>query len=204
MLRVWALAVVTAIGCLIVYLGVGFFGDDALKFSSVVVGAGAAAAYLPGGVALSRAIYLLVGTLAGALGFAAGAMAFPDNNRGVFFGALVPILLSAIIAMWSRKQEVFITLMLGAGAFGASYTTAFFTDPQSLNYTLPIALGQVIVTLGIGYLLAAIVKTFLPSKPKEAKKDEAATAPVDDAPAASAEASEAPSDNESELSVLRK
>lgn len=161
--RVWVLAGGLVLVCLIVYLGAGFFGDESLKFVSVLAGAGAAAAYLPGGVALSRAIYLFAGVLIGATGFLAGAMAFPDNNTGVFFGAVVPIVLSALISMWSRKPEVFITMMLGAGALAAYYTEAFFLDPQGINYALPIALGGVIAPLGLGYLFAAVIRTFLPS-----------------------------------------
>lgn len=185
MRRVWALAGGLIVVCLIIYLGVGFFGDESLKFVSVLIGAGAAAAYLPGGVALSRAIYLLVGVLVGALGFLAGAMAFPDNNTGVFLGAVVPIVVSALIAMWSRKPEVFLTLMLGAGSLAAYYTEAFFLDPQGINYALPIAIGGVIAPLGLGYLFAATIRIFLPAqsapKPPVGEVPEGdPIAPVDD------------------------
>ena len=182
--RVWALAGGLIVVCLIIYLGVGFFGDESLKFVSVLVGAGAAAAYLPGGVALSRAIYLFVGVLVGAMGFLAGAMAFPDNNTGVFFGAIVPIIVSALISMWSRRPEVFLTLMLGAGSLAAYYTEAFFLDPQGINYALPIAIGGVLAPLGLGYLFAAVIRTFLPASAPQTPPlaDEALDEPIDPVP----------------------
>lgn len=167
MLRVWASAVGFLLTLLFIYLLVGFFGETSLKFAAVLVGAGFATAYLPGGIALSRAIYLFVGVLIGSLGFLAGAMLFPDTDRGIFFGGCVPVIVSTIVAMWSRKQEVFVTLMIGAGAVTAVYTTSFFTDPQGINYQLPLAIGGTIAPLGIGYLVAALIKTFLPNKPKE-------------------------------------
>ena len=47
--RVWTLAGALALGCLLIYLTVGFMGVTTLKFASAIVGAGAVAAYLPGG-----------------------------------------------------------------------------------------------------------------------------------------------------------
>lgn len=162
MIRIWVLAVALAAGCTIIMVGVNFFGADTLKFSAVAIGAAAAAVYLPGGVALSRVVYLFVGTLLGSLGFVIGAVALSDNNLGVYFGGVIPIFLAAIVGMWSRKPEVLLTLVLGIGAFSGAYTTTFFTDPQSLNYSLPITLGGTIVNVGIGYFLAAAVKVFYP------------------------------------------
>jgi len=162
--RVWALAGAVFVACLIMLLGVGFFGEDSLKFAGVIIGSGAVAAYLPGGVALSRAVYLFVGVLIGALGFGMGAMLFPDTVNGVFLGAIVPVLLAGIITMWSRKPEAFLTMLLGSGSMAAFYTTAFFSDPQSINYSLPIAIGGVIAPLGLGYLAGALIQTVLPSK----------------------------------------
>ena len=186
MARVWALAGGFFLIMLILLLGFDFFGETSLKFGAVSVGTGIAVAYLPGGVALSRGIYLFVGVLLGALGFLAGSLAFADDPRGIFMGGLVLLLLSAIIAMWSRKQEVFITLMLGAGALTAAFTTTFFADPQGITYQLPITLGAVMAPLGLGYLMGAVLNTFFPSKPKEAT-NEAPPEPVEDAPSESNE-----------------
>lgn len=179
--RVWALAGGFFLILLILFLGYGFFGETALKFGAVSIGSGIAAAYLPGGVALSRGIYLFVGALLGALGFLVGSMAFADDPRGIFMGGALPLILAAFVAMWSRKQEVFITLMLGAGALTAAYTTTFFTDPQGITYALPIVIGAVLAPLGLGYLIGTLFNTFFPSKPKE-EKAEATPEPVVDAP----------------------
>lgn len=184
MVRVWALAGGFFLILLVLFLGESFFGENTLKFGAVMIGTGFAAAYLPGGVALSRGIYLFVGVLLAAVGFLIGSLAFADNPQGVFMGGVVPLVLAAIVAMWSRKQEVFITIMLGAGALTAFYTTSFFTDPQGINYQLPIVLGGVMAPLGIAYLVAAIFKTFVPNKPKEVAA-EPVEQPLADAPAGS-------------------
>jgi hypothetical protein len=162
--RVWALAGAIFIVLVIFVSAAGFFGEDTLKFAGVIVGAGAVAAYLPGGVALSRAVYLFVGAIVGAVGFGLGAMAFPDTVFGGFLGAVFPVLVAAIVTMWSRKPEAFLTMLLGSGALGAYYTTAFYADPQSINYSLPIAIGAVVAPLGLGYLAGALIQTVLPSK----------------------------------------
>ncbi len=182
--RVWALAGALFVVCLIFLLGVGFFGEDSLKFAGVIIGSGAVAAYLPGGVALSRAVYLFVGVLIGALGFGMGAMLFPDTATGVFLGAILPIVIAGIITMWSRKPEAFLTMLMGSGSMAAYYTTAFFTDPQSINYSLPIAIGGVLAPLGLGYLAGALIQTLLPS---QTGKESAApvTEPTDDPAVAS-------------------
>lgn len=184
MVRVWALAGGFFLILLVLFLGESFFGENTLKFGAVMIGTGFAAAYLPGGVALSRGIYLFVGVLLAAVGFLVGSLAFADTPQGVFMGGVVPLVLAAIISMWSRKQEVFITIMLGAGALTAFYTTSFFTDPQGINYQLPIVLGGVMAPLGFAYLVAAIFKTYFPSKPKEATPEPGAE-PLADAPAGS-------------------
>ena len=163
--RVWTLAGALALGCLLIYLTVGFMGVITLKFASAIVGAGATAAYLPGGSSISRGLFMLLGVVFGALSFVLGAAAFPDTNVGLLLGALVPILLSAIATMFTRSPETLLVMMLGAGSMGALYTTDFFADPQSINFTLPIAIGQVMVAISLGYLLGALAKDLGPQAP---------------------------------------
>ena len=153
MARVWILAGAAALGCVLIYLTVGFMGIPTLKFASAIIGAGAAAAYLPGGNSVSRGLFLLLGVVFGSLSFLLGAVAFPDTNLGLLLGALVPILFGALAATFTRSPETLLVMLLGAGSMGALYTTDFFLDPQSINYTLPIALGQVMIAISLGYLL---------------------------------------------------
>ena len=139
--RVWTLAAALAVGCIVVYVTVDFMGVTALKFCSAIIGAGAAAAYLPGGNSVSRGLFMLLGVFYGSLSFILGALMFPDTNLGLLLGALTPILAAALTATFTRSPETLLVMLLGAGAMGAIYTGDFFADPQSLNYTLPIALG---------------------------------------------------------------
>ena len=166
--RVWTLAAALAVGCAFIYVTVGFMGVPTLKFASAIVGAGAVAAYLPGGNAVSRGLFLLLGVFFGSLSFVLGALMFPDTNLGLLLGALVPILLSAIATTFTRSPETFLVMILGAGSMGALYTTDFFLDPQSLNYTLPIAIGQVMIAISLGYLLGVLAQACGPTAPAPA------------------------------------
>ena len=75
---------------------------------------------------------------------------------------LTPILAAALTATFTRSPETLLVMLLGAGAMGAIYTGDFFADPQSLNYTLPIALGQAMILISLGYLLAVLVQVLRP------------------------------------------
>ena len=177
--RVWTLAAALAVGCAFIYVTVGFMGLPTLKFASAIVGAGAVAAYLPGGNAVSRGLFLLLGVFFGSLSFVLGALMFPDTNLGLLLGALVPILLSAIATTFTRSPETFLVMILGAGSMGALYTTDFFLDPQSLNYTLPIAIGQVMIAISLGYLLGVLAQAFGPKAPAPVAATEVPPEPDD-------------------------
>ena len=181
--RVWTLAGALALGCLLIYLTVGFMGVITLKVASAIVGAGATAAYLPGGSSISRGLFMLLGVVFGALSFVLGAAAFPDTNVGLILGALVPILFSALTATFTRSPETLLVMLLGAGSMGALYTTDFFADPQSINFTLPIAIGQVMIALSVGFLAGVLAKELGPKAPAPADTaDTEPESPVDSEP----------------------
>jgi hypothetical protein len=164
------------LGLLIILL-LGPLGGLELQLTSALcVGAGAAAAYLgsPSHM-LARGLWLLVGVLLGALGFALAAMIYPDTKIGLFLGGAVPITLVAVATTWTRRQVDFLCGVLASGALAGVYATRFDFDPQSLNYTLPIAIGQTLLPLGLGFLAAVLIQTFLPTDDESAA--EAAAAP---------------------------
>ena len=177
--RVWTLAGALALGCIVVYLFVGFMGVVSLKFASAILGAGATAAYLPGGNSISRGLFMLLGVVFGSMSFLLGAALFPDTNVGLLLGALVPILLSALVTTFTRSPETLLVMLLGAGSMGALYTTDFFADPQSINYTLPIAIGQVMLLISLGYLLGVLAKELGPKAPAPETPVAGAPAPVE-------------------------
>jgi hypothetical protein len=115
------------------------------------------AAYLPGGAYLSRGIWLFVGVVVGTLGFVLGASAFPDTNLGLFLGAVVPVLLVALLTMATKRQSNFLAGVIGIGAMAGVYATVFNLDPQAINVSAPIAMGQTLLPLGIGYLAGMLV-----------------------------------------------
>lgn len=130
---------------------------------SVGVGAGATAAFLPGDKFISRGAFVLVGVLIGSLGLVLGASLFTDNNFGLMLGAVVPTLLIALATMWTRRTSDFLAAVLGAGTVGGVYANVFNLDPQGLNVSLPIGMGQSILPLGFGFLVGVLIKLFLPS-----------------------------------------
>lgn len=174
--RVWILTGALMVVAVILWIFQDFMGSDGMLTIGLCIGAGAAAAYITGQPTLGRAMFLLGGVFIGALGFLLGATTFPDTNTGLFLGAFVPFLISGLITMWSKRQEMFIAATIGAGALAGVYANDFDLDPQSINTSLPIALGTTILPLGLGYLAALIVRTFVPEDPP---RDAADTEPED-------------------------
>jgi hypothetical protein len=161
--RVWALTGALVLVGLIIYIFNGFLGGaDVIKIASLCYTVGAAAAYFPAPGALARGMYLLGGTLVGLLGFLLGAGVYPDNNLGLFLGAAVPGVIGALVAMWSKSEYAYLTVLLGAAAYGGSYVTSFDLDPQGVSHDAPIVLGWVLVPVALGYLAATLIKGFLP------------------------------------------
>lgn len=180
--RIWALAGAMVLGLLIILL-LGPLGGLELQLTSALcVGAGAAAAYLgsPSHM-LARGLWLLVGVLLGALGFALAAMIYPDTNIGLFLGGAVPITLTALATMWTKRQVDFLCGVLASGALAGVYATRFDFDPQSLNYSLPIAMGQTLLPLGLGFLAAVLIQSFLPTDDEKAAEQAAAASSRQDA-----------------------
>jgi hypothetical protein len=159
--RVWAV-----IGAFVAVATVGlvlesFLGMGTLLTMGVPIGAGLVAAYLPGDRYVGRAGWLVVGTLLGAVGFALGAMMFPDTKVGLWLGAIVPVLLLGLLVMWTRSQSHALAGILGSGALAGVYAHVFDADPQSLNVSLPIALGQTLLPLGLAYMAGILVVAFV-------------------------------------------
>lgn len=162
--RIWALALGLILALFVVRIAGPLGGPTTMLTASVCVGAGAAAAYVGTyGQMISRGLWLLAGVLFGALGYVLGAAVFPDTMNGLFLGGVVPILLAALATMWTRRQTTFLCAVLGAGALTGVYATRFNLDPQSLNYSLPVALGQTVLPLALGFLGAVGVQLLVPT-----------------------------------------
>lgn len=159
--RVWALAGAIVAAITLVFLLQGFVGAGTLLTMSLCVGGGAAAAYLPGQANLSRGLWLAVGVLVGALGFVLGAAAFPDTNVGLWLGGIVPVLLLALMTMFTKRQSNFLAGVIGSGAMAGVYANVFNLDPQSINVSAPIAIGQTMLPLGFGYLAGMLIILFV-------------------------------------------
>lgn len=157
--RVWALALGLILALLVLFLSGPLDGARILLTAAVCVGGGAAASYLgdPHHM-VARGIWLFVGVLFGAVGYVLGASIFPDTTIGLFLGGVVPITLTALATMWTKRQTDFLAGILGVGALTGVYAFQFNLDPQSLNYSLPVAMGQTIFPLALGFVAGMAVQ----------------------------------------------
>jgi hypothetical protein len=187
--RVWALAGAIVAAITLVFLLQGFVGAGTLLTMSLCVGGGAAAAYLPGQAYLSRGLWLAVGVLVGAVGFVLGAAAFPDTNVGLWLGGIVPVLILALLTMFTKRQSNFLAGVIGSGAMAGVYANVFNLDPQSINVSAPIAIGQTMLPLGFGYLAGMIVILFIRTD-REWEADQQADTGGDDGQPGSPESAE--------------
>lgn len=179
--RVWAVAG-AFIGVLIVQLLlVGFVGSLTLKSALPVMALTVAVVFIPGNV-VGKAVWLFVGSLIGMIGFLLGAGEFPDTNIGYFLGAFVPVVLVTIATMWQKKIVYWVAGVAGIAAFDAVYTTYFFSDPQSINFSMPIAYGIMIVPMALTFLAMVLLTELVPGLTTDAGK----VSPSPAAPAATA------------------
>lgn len=162
--RIWTLALAMVLALFVVRIAGPLGGATTLLTASIGVGAGTAAAYL-GSAAISartRGLWLLVGIVFGALGYVMGAAVFPDTLNGLFIGGCVPIVLGALATTWTRSQTAFLCTVLGSGTLTGVYAKRFDLDPQSLNYSLPVAIGQAVFPLALGFIVASVVRGAIP------------------------------------------
>ena len=178
--RIWALALGLILALFVVFLSGPLGGPTTQLTAALCVGGGAAASYLGSQEhMLARGVWVLVGVLFGAIGFVLGAGVFPDTMVGLFLGGVVPITLVALATMWTRRQTDFLAGVLGAGALTGVYATRFNTDPQSLNYSLPIGIGQTLWPLALGFIAGVLVQWLTTSDEEHAAQR--AAEPADDA-----------------------
>ena len=171
--RVWALAGAIIAATTVVFLLQDFVGSETLLTMGLCVGGGAAAAYLPGRAYLSRGLWLFAGVIIGTLGFVLGAAAFPDTNVGLWLGGIVPVILLALLTMATKRQSNFLAGVIGSGAMAGVYANVFNLDPQSINISAPIAIGQTLLPLGFGYVAGMLI-VLLVAKDDEWEAEQAA------------------------------
>ena len=162
MIRIWALALAFIVCIWLIRLMGDLGGTETLLTGSAPVGAGLVTAFLIGGAFFTRAVWLTVGVLIGALGFVIGAGVMTDNATGLALGSTITVILMALLTFWTRRQAAFLAAVLGSGSVTAVYAFKFNLDPQSLNVSLPIAIGQTILPLGLGFAAGMVCRTFLP------------------------------------------
>ena len=180
--RVWALAGAIVAATTVVFLLQDFVGAGTLLTMGLCVGGGAAAAYLPGKAYLSRGLWLAIGVIVGSIGFVLGAAAFPDTNVGLWLGGIVPVLILALLTMFTKRQSNFLAGVIGSGAMAGVYANVFNLDPQAINVSAPIAIGQTMVPLGFGYLAGMLIILFVATDREWEAEQDAKTEDGDDQP----------------------
>jgi hypothetical protein len=160
--RIWVIALGIILATWVLFALGDIGGKTLLLTASAPLGAGVVAAFLVGGSYFSRAIWLLVGVIAGSLGYAFSALFATDNTFGIAMTATFVTLVVAILTFWTRKESAFLCGVLGVGSITAVYTYSFNLDPQSINVSLPIGMGMTILPMSFGYLVGMLTRILLP------------------------------------------
>ena len=162
MKRVWVVSGALLVVALVLLLMVGFVGSDTLRVAFPVMVLSAAAVLIRGGVVWAKAIWIFVGSLVAMLGFLLGAGKLPDNNFGYFLGAAIPLIIVSVLAMWTKRAQYVVAAVCWVAAFQSVYTTFFFSDPQSINFSMPVAYGIMMVPMALTFLVFALITELLP------------------------------------------
>lgn len=162
MKRVWVVSGALLVVALVLLLLVGFVGSDTLRVAFPVMVLSAAALLIRGGSVWAKAVWIFVGSLVAMLGFLLGAGKLPDNNFGYFLGAAIPLVIIAVMTMWTKRVQYLFAGLAGAAAFQSVYTTFFFSDPQSINFSMPVAYGIMLVPMALTFLVFSVITELLP------------------------------------------
>jgi hypothetical protein len=90
--------------------------------------------------------------------------------------------------MFTKRQSNFLAGVIGSGAMAGVYANVFNLDPQSINVSAPIAIGQTMLPLGFGYLAGMLIILFVRTDREWEAEQEAGTGGDDGRPDESASA----------------
>lgn len=177
---------------LMIWIGLGFFGTQALQYGLPVIALTIGALLLPNGELWWKGLCLLGGVIIAMIGFLLGAGVFPDNSLGYTLGGVVPVTIVALATMWTKKLSYFLAGVFGVAAFQAVYTAFFFSDPQSINFSMPLAFGITLAPMALTFLVFTLLSIFVPRFAKDGTLESAdvttatTTKAVESKPAATA------------------
>lgn len=152
---------------LLLWIGLGFFGTPALQYGLPVIALTIGALLLPNGELWWKGLCLLGGVVIAMVGFLLGAGVFPDNAFGYTLGAVVPVTFVALATMWTKKMSYFLAGVFGVAAFQAVYTAFFFSDPQSINFSMPLAFGITLAPMALTFFVFTLLSIFVPRFAKD-------------------------------------
>lgn len=171
MSRVWiGWAGVVAV-VLVLWIGLGFFGTPTLQYSLPVIALTAGALLLPNGELWWKGLWLLGGVVIGMIGFLLGAGLLPDTPLGYTLGAVIPVTILALAAMWTKKLSYFLAGVFGLAAFQAIFTAPYLSDPQSMSVSMPQALGITLAPMALTYLVFTVLAIFVPRFAKDGAEE---------------------------------
>jgi hypothetical protein len=121
--------------------------------SVLVVGAGVGGALglIAGSSPLAKIGAFVLGMVAAAVGYALRAAVFPDNTTARALAIVIVVMIAAGLAAITFGRLPFWGLLLGAGALGGAYETAFTESPGSLLTTLPVAASSVLAVAAVAF-----------------------------------------------------
>lgn len=149
-----ALLAVTA--ALLVILGPGL-GPDLEGTALFGVGLGAVAALVPDRTPWTRLGGTIAGLVVAMIGYVIRAALLPDTAAGRSVAVLITVILCVVIAAATLGRLPLWTLLLGAAAFAGAYEATYAAAPPELTSTAPDTAATLLLTLGVGFLVASLV-----------------------------------------------
>jgi hypothetical protein len=145
---------------LAVYLG------DALNLglSNPLLGVGAAGALAlaPGGHKVGRLVGFVVGVIVALVGYGVTAQFLPASSTGSMVQAVVVLVLVTVVSLASVGRMPLWSVLLGMATYVGAYDFTFDDKPYLFLTSSVDALGALLVTAGLGYLVAALVDMLVP------------------------------------------
>jgi hypothetical protein len=118
---------------------------------------GAVLALVPDRTPVARLGGFLGGFLAAWVGYLVRAAVLPDTTAGRAVALVLVIALCVGIAALSLDRVALWSTLLGAAALAGGYETRFATAPSEVVDTSMTAVTTVLLTVGVGFLVAALV-----------------------------------------------
>ena len=127
--------------------------------STALMGAaiGAVVALVPDRTPLMRLVGFLAGFVSAWIAYLVRAAVLPDTTSGRAMAMVLVVVLCVAVAALSFNRVPLWATLLGAAAMAGGYESSFATAPSEVVDTSMTAVTTILLTVGVGFLVAALV-----------------------------------------------